>query len=544
VRPLIVDALAYGRGKRQATRDVIGAGPRAVAGVLESEGFEPRVAPVEEALGRSFNLSSFDLLLVSGMTSDLPTVRRMVSRWRKMSEGPAIIGGPVASETGILRKIDADIAVTGEGELTLLELLAMGFSEAQLPGEAELSQVRGISYRAASGIHVNSLRPMTSRKELDEMTPSTGTISSYPLFRAARVYVEALRGCSNYHRAQGVLPEGVCDACTICRSGGLEERYDCPHGVPPGCGYCSVPSLFGPPRSRSVEKIENEVSHLIEEGVRRVVLRAPGFLDYGRDLQVEPEPLTDPRSPEPNYDELERLLSSLSGLATIADGGASVMIENLKGELVTERAAKILGKYLSGTPVNIGFETGSAAHSRQIGRSSTPRENLDAVSRLKKVGLKPYVYFIQGLPGQSEKTAMATVSAIGDSVKAGASRIILYRFQPLPMSTFQDIPRAPPAAKDELSGMIHKAAMDANSRLKESLIGTRIRAVVAEPYSRDRRFHVAYPMHHGPVVLVEEAKGLEGEAVDVEVSGVVSDRIVRGVLVDAQIDGSDAGSKT
>jgi hypothetical protein len=38
-------------------------------------------------------------------------------------------------------------------------------------------------------------------------------------------------------------------------------------------------------------------------------------------------------------------------------------------------------------------------------------------------------------------------------------------------------------------------------------------------------------MLHGPVVLVERAQGLEGEVVDVEVSGVASDRIVLGTLV-------------
>ncbi len=531
MRPLIVDALAYGRGKRQATRDVIGAGPRSIAGVLESKGIEPRIAPVEEALGRAFDLSAYDLLMVSGMTSDLRSVRKMVARWRKGSDGPVLIGGPVASDAEVLRRVAADVAMTGEGELTLLELLSLGLNEAIVPGEDELSSVKGIIYRADAGIQVNPLRPRMGRKEYDEFTPSTRTISSYPLFRAARVYVEALRGCSNYHRARVALPEETCEACNLCRSGGLETRYDCPHGVPPGCGYCSVPSLFGPPKSRSVEKIQEEVESLLREGVRRVVLSAPGFLDYGRDLLVEPEPLTDPRSPEPNYDALEELLSGLSELASMADGGASLMIENLKGDLVTERAAKVLGQYLSGTPVNIGFETGSDIHSRQIGRSSTPRENLNAVRRLRKAGLKPYVYFVNGLPGQNEGTVKATVSAIDDSVTAGASRIILYRFQPLPMSAFQDLHRAPPAARDPLSGLVHDAAMRANSRLKEKLIGSRIRVVVAEPYSRDRMYHVAYPMLHGPVVLVERAQGLEGEVVEVEVSGVASDRIVHGTLV-------------
>jgi hypothetical protein len=37
-------------------------------------------------------------------------------------------------------------------------------------------------------------------------------------------------------------------------------------------------------------------------------------------------------------------------------------------------------------------------------------------------------------------------------------------------------------------------------------------------------------MLHGPVVLVEVAEGLEGEVVKVKVSGVVSDRMVRGSI--------------
>jgi hypothetical protein len=66
--------------------------------------------------------------------------------------------------------------------------------------------------------------------------------------------------------------------------------------------------------------------------------------------------------------------------------------------------------------------------------------------------------------------------------------------------------------------------------LKEDLVGETLRVVIAEVYDRDSRFHVAYPMFHGPVVLVEVAEGLEGETVEVKVSGVVSDRMVRGSI--------------
>ncbi|MFQ6053916.1 MAG: radical SAM protein, partial [Candidatus Bathyarchaeia archaeon] len=429
-------------------------------------------------------------------------------------------------------KARGDLAVIGEGEEVLEELLDIGLEHGRLPNVEELGPLLGVAYLEGEAVRFNGLRPTMGREAYDGLTPSTGAVRDYPLHFAARVYVEVLRGCSNYTRAGLTLPEGACSGCGRCRSGGLEERYDCPFGVPPGCGYCSGPSLYGPPRSRSTGKICREVRELLAEGVRRIVLSAPDFLDYGRDLLVDPEPLTDPRHPEPNYGALEDLLSSLAALTEISEGDASLMIENVKGCLVTERAARLLGSYLPGTPVNIGLETGSEGHCLQLGRPSTPEENLRAVRRLKRSGLKPYVYFIHGLPGQSSETVDKTVDAIAESVGAGASRIILYRFQPLPMSAFSGQPSAPPASKDGLSNRIYKAALEANRSLKEELLGRRLRVVVAEPYDRDRRFHVAYPLKHGPVVLVEGAEGREEEEVlDIVVTGVVSDRMVRGRLV-------------
>lgn len=533
MNPLIVDALATGRGRRTATRDVIGAGPRAVAGVLEERGLRSRIAVAEAVLGDRVELRRYGLLFVSGMTADLTAVRRIVSKWRATSAGPVVVGGPISSDPGdALVRARGDLAVIGEGEQTLEELLDLGLDRGRLPGAEELTRLLGVAYLDGGAVQVNGLRPVMRRDAYDRLTPSTRTIKDYPLYHAARVYVEVLRGCSNYLRARGALPEDACTGCDRCRSSSLEERYDCPMGVPPGCGYCSVPSLYGPPKSRSAEKICGEVRDLLSEGVRRIVLSAPGFLDYGRDLLVEPEPLTDPRHPEPNYGALEELLSRLTEM-DFSEGEASVMIENVKACLVTERAAKLLGRYLRGTPVNVGFETGSREHSIQLGRPSAPEENLRAVRRLKRAGLKPYVYFIHGLPGQTAGTVNETVRAIGETVDAGAARIILYRFQPLPMSAFSDRPTAPPAARDRLSRRIYEAAQGANRALKEDLVGQRLRVIVAEPYERDRRLHVAYPLLHGPVVLVEGARGRVGEVVDIVVSGVVSDRMVRGRLRDA-----------
>jgi radical SAM superfamily enzyme YgiQ (UPF0313 family) len=522
VKALIVDALASGKGERKATRDAIGAGPRAIAGIFESRGIETSIIEAETILTEGFP-SGFNLLLTSGMTGDISAIRRVVSRW---SGGPSLIGGPVTSDPEqALRKTRCDAAVIGEGEETLTELLDAGLSRGELPEWDSLRQIRGVAFNTDGGVEMTQLRRVMPRQIFDGFKPSRSIIRGYTLYRSARVYVEVLRGCSNYHRA---LLGGNCESCGICRNGPLLERYNCPLGTPPGCGYCSVPSLFGPPKSRSTGSIKDEVVALLDEGVNRVVLSAPGFLDYGRDLLVEPEPLTDPRSPEPNYDEIEKLLSSLAEIPRMRDETAAFMIENIKASLVTEKAARLLGRYLAGTPVSIGFETGSEAHSELMGRPSTPRETLRAIGRLRRAGLKPYVYFIHGLPGQTDETVGETVRAIEGSMGEGAERVILYRFQSLPMSAFSEHPSAPPNVSDPGSRRIHEAAAKANMRAKDSMVGKIIRVVVAERYDRDKRMLVAYPLKHGPVVLIESPKPWEGKIIDVEVTGVASERIVRG----------------
>lgn len=155
---------------------------------------------------------------------------------------------------------------------------------------------------------------------------------------------------------------------------------------------------------------------------------------------------------------------------------------------------------------------------------------MKAVERLRRNGLKPYIYFIHGLPGQSKSTARETVDTIEKSVDLGAERIILYRFQPLPMSAFSNLPHPPPAEKSQTSLMIREAARRANLRLKKRLVGTSLKVVIAELFNRDPSFTVAYPLYHGPVVLIKGAQRI-GKVAVVTVERVISERIVEGRMV-------------
>jgi radical SAM superfamily enzyme YgiQ (UPF0313 family) len=529
VSTLIADCLASGKGERLTTRDVIGSGPRTIAGVLEKLEVKSKIEPVENLLDSSLTFDKHQLLFVSGMTSDLFAIQKITRNWKKNKENPVIIGGPAASEpVRVLRKSGADISVTGEGETTIHELFQTRLAKGLMPPFQELHRIRGIAYRIGSRVEINPFRPIQGKEVFRKFPPSTKRITDYSLFYAARVYVEILRGCSNFNRARIGPIGGACTFCETCTDGNLLDRYDCPKGIPPGCGYCSVPSLFGPPKSRPLNLILDEVSELFQKGVTRIVLSAPGFLDYGREFLVEPEPLTDPRTPEPNYEVLSQLLEKLTSLPKMREGNASIMIENIKAALVTDRAATLLGKYLGGTPVSVGFETGDPEHARLLGRPDTPSETLRAIKMLREVGLRPYVYFIHGLPGQTESTVDTTVRMIEKSAKLGASRIILYRFQSLPMSAFTDCPSGPPSAIDPESMRIYEAAKKVNQVQKEHMLGSVFKVVVAEQYERDIRYLVSYPLNHGPVVLIEGGKDLIKKVVPIEVTDIASERIVFG----------------
>ena len=528
---LLVDVNGIGRGKRFATLDVIGAGARAIAGVLEQQDLPVELESFNNILRKPSILRNYDALLVSAMTVDMPAARQVRYLWHRAARNkPAVIGGGIACNPHeALLDAGYDICVIGEGEETLEDLLKI-----LLGGKSpeHLKEVQGIAYKHGGHIIQNTLRSMMSRQKYDSYTPSSKIIKDYPLYFACRVYVEVLRGCSNFYRTSLKLAnKKECTHCDKCRSGPLGQRLDCPLKIPPGCGYCSVPNVFGPPRSRSTNKIVEEIDRLISEGVKRIILSASDILDYGRDW-ITDEALTDPRNPPSSLDALERLFSAIYDIDEVAKKDVSVGIENLKACLVTEESAELLGRFFKGSPVSIGCESGSCEHCIALGRPSTPNEVLTAVKRLRIHGLRPYVYFIHGLPGQNKASTQETLDTMRKLSEQGLEKITVYRFQPLPMSAFANMPQASPAVYNELSNAIVREAERINKMLKINVVGELVKAIIAGKYHKNPDLLVAYPLVHGPVILVKGNSNLIGKLCDIRITRVISDRLVEGKILD------------
>ncbi len=511
---LILDALAAGEGRRLSSLDVIGAGPRAVAGVLEMFDLDYGVMRVEDFLRGG--AKGFDILLVSAMSMDEPAVLRAAKRFR----GIKVIGGPITSDPRVVSRLGFNLGIWGEGERALEELLRRGLAEGKVP--LDLKDLPNVIRSDGTIIGRANLSPDEYRR----FRPSVEAIrfySSIPHYSSGRVYVEVVRSCSNFNRPKIEASEEMCGLCGACYGVDLRKRLVCPQGIPPGCGYCSIPSLYGPPKSRDRGSILEEIRGLVEIGVRRVVLSGADFLEYGRE-ELASGPLTHPSEPGPNARAIEDLLEGIKSISE--DHLLFFEVENVKPCLVNEEIAMILGKYLKGTPIHVGVETGDPGHADLIGRPCGPEEALRAIKLLREVGLRPYAYFIHSLPGQTDRVVKRTLRAMERAFEYGAEKITVYRFRPLPGTAFQGYKVSP----DKGSKIISRKAIELNRRRKEELVGSTIRVIVAPSAGRGI---YAYPLAGGPVVKLRVGRRFRpGMVLEVRVTKVISDRLVEGAPIE------------
>jgi len=522
-RVLIVDSLAAGSGRRRTSRDTIGVGPRSVAGVLERNRVECRIVRSEDLLERPSRMRRFDHLAVSAMSMDKATAAQVIRLWRGMkSKGTVMVGGPISSSPdSVLRDLKPDVLVIGEGESTLNELMNAGFLE----GRARLADVHGIGYLEQGRPVLTPERQLLSTKEFTEQVPSTDRIVDYSAYQACRVYVEVLRGCSNFHRPSIKLPDGrICSDCGNCTSDDPASRTQCPEEIPPGCGFCSVPATWGPPRTRDVEAILTEIEVLLDAGVHRIVLEAPDFLDYGRG----DEPLTDPCSPPANLRALNGLLGRIASLKQVTDGSCHVGIENVKACLFTDEVARTISETIGPTSPNIGLETGSDEHMRRIGKCGTSADVRRAVVTARQYGLSPFVYLIYGLPDESAESVEESVKMMNELTEAGAERIILYGFQPLPGSAFAEFPAS--SNKSGFNEKLRVVAEHLNRAKKDRYVGLLVKGVAAEPSLKGHGFTMIYPLGEGPIMTVQGGYS-PGTLVNVRVTRVLSAGLVSGDVV-------------
>jgi len=533
---LVIDANARCSGKRFATLDVIGVGPRLVTALLESYGFEAVLHPYENIMSNPKLVRNYDVVAISFMVSDATAVQKLLKllkRFRK-NRGLVVLGGPGTLDEAVLKALDFDVAFIGEAEYTLHYLFRRcgycSFYEIVHEIGSSKEVPKGLAIKRGNRIVSGGLGYWVPKDLLFKVIPEVNDLENYPYYWACRIYVEVVRGCSNFCRPSVA---SSCSECRVCSSEDLSKRVICPAGIPPGCGYCNVPLIHGYARSRDTYSIVEEVRRLLDLGATRIVLSAPDFLDFGRDAKVR-DILTDPCNSSPNIDMIEKLLEELANIEQVSEGKASISIENIKACLMNREVAEVLGRYLKNTAVYIGLESCSNKLLNIVGRPSKCEDVLNAIKLLADKGLRPYVYLIHGLPHEDVEDIKKTIEVIPLLKDLGVERIVLYKFRPLPKTAFEKIDKVVGAFDPEIpkyQEVLKEEIRNFNTYRKMEFIGRHIDVVIASKHHRYPHYLVGYPLTHGPVTLVKISKRYIGYLARVKIVKALSDRIVLGELV-------------
>jgi len=525
---LLVDALAAGEGTRRSALDVIGAGPRTLAGIFEKKSISYRIARVEDVLRRPSKYSKYKVVMVSAMTMDLVAAKKVSRVFRSSFK---VLGGPITCDPSVVADLGYDLGVFGEGEVAIGLLLDLGIEKFKIEVKERVRELKEIPnlILVEKGRAQIVRHEVLKKDEFNKYRPSFLAIRHYisvPHYKASRVYVEVVRGCSNFNRALILADRQKCRACGACFSTDLSSRLVCPQKIPPGCGYCSIPAVYGYPKSRELSTLVEDVKGLIKSGVKRIILSGADFLEFGREEIADPP--THPSEPKPNLRAIEDLLSSVTSIPEVRKGKVYIGVENAKACLLTEDVISLLANYLPGAVIHVGIETGDDGHAVLLGRPSLPSKDIRAIKSAIEAGLQVYVYFIHGLPGQTVKTARKTVSMIGKLYSMGVEKITVYRFKPLPCSAFENMPEGPPSHRDPASNMIERAAREFNLERKKKLVGKVLDVILAP--GRRRKHRIAYPFKEGPTVVVKGVpRDLKvGDLFKAKIVSVESDRLVVG----------------
>lgn len=551
---LVVDCLTAGKGRRRFTRDFIGSGPRYIGGFIEQitkGAIKTELYRVEDIIQKEPRFfKKYQIVCFSAMTMDESSVARAFNLWKAEKQHKnvlSLMGGPITQDHSIIKRIPVDFAILGEGEPSIIALfqdyltnitdfLKQPYSkDSQKSISQILPRIPNILYRRQGKIK------RSINQELDDVTIFTESsgypekILNYSNFENSRIYVEILRGCSNYRRTALKLSQKLScsdNSCQICRNEPFSVKSSCPVNIPPGCGFCSTINEFGSPKSRSCIKILEEIKFLISHGAKRIVLGGPDFLDYKREELVK-GPLINPKFPEPNYSALETLVDHLVNIPEVKLQQVQLFIENIKASLCTNRSLDILSK-IPNAIFSIGCETGSAAFANILGRPSLPEDTYQAIKLAKNKGIRIHVYFIHSLPGDTFNYATETLNFMKSIAALEIEKITLYKYRELPGSPFHQSPRQLQQFDKKtlkLFDKIKKFSIKYNEKQKQKLLGKKVRVFLSEKNIHYPTDAIGWILEGGPKVSVKNGIKFLNEIKTVQIKQILSDKLVLGEIV-------------
>lgn len=263
-----------------------------------------------------------------------------------------LVGGPhptIFPEETLKYNPNIDLAVVGEGEITIVELLDA------LENNKDLSEVKGISYRNEGKVIVNPPRPFI--QNIDEIPISARDLLDMNLYRPAPTYYKK-------------LPSFIM----------LTSR-----GCPYRCVYCSKISgkIY---RKHSIDRIIKEMKILIDDyGAKEIIFRDDTFtIDKKHIRELCNKIIQEKLNKKIKWTCMTRV--------DLIDYGLL-------------RLMKKAGCW----SIHYGIESGSQRLLDVIQKDITIKQIRDALRWTSKTGIEIKAFFMLGLPTETRKESLQTL---------------------------------------------------------------------------------------------------------------------------------------
>jgi anaerobic magnesium-protoporphyrin IX monomethyl ester cyclase len=260
-----------------------------------------------------------------------------------------VVGGPLPTSQPEAFLDDFDVAVIGEGEQTMLELVG------QLENGGDLSQINGIAYKDKETGQIKRTPSRTLVDDLDMLPPPSRNLFDENSYK------------NYYSRKFGYKTAAI-----------MTSR-----GCPFVCDFCSRPVFGNEFRSRTPSKVVDEIEEVISLGYNRVWFADDCFtLNRKRLIEVCNEIIK--RKLKIGWECLSRV-----------------------DTLDSETAEKM--KQAGCLRMFFGIESGNDSILKIMKKQITTRQAYNATQICKYKGIKAGAFFILGYQGENGKTILDTV---------------------------------------------------------------------------------------------------------------------------------------
>jgi len=267
---------------------------------------------------------------------------------KQQNSNITIVGGGVHISTdysNTLKKSDIDIAILGEGDFKLLEIIK----------ERDLEKIKGIAYKKDDQIIVNEKEPLL--KDLDDV----------PFPAVELINIHDYKVPHTFCLKNPVFP--------------LETSRGCVYG----CTYCSK-CVFGRLfRTKSVERVMQDIRKIVDLGYKEVHLFDDGFTTII------------PRAKE----ICRRIIKEKIPLKFNCTDG--IRADRIDLELL--KLMKKAGFY----QVSFGVETGSEKILKAINKGLHLKDVENAFMLCRKAKIQTLAFFMFGLPEETEEDIKKTI---------------------------------------------------------------------------------------------------------------------------------------